>query len=45
MLVVISSQWAAHSLDVLLRIYAKCIAEQEDAARRRVEEAPRQGSS
>jgi hypothetical protein len=30
---------AGHSVDVLLRVYAKCIAGQEDAVRRRVEEA------
>ena len=33
------AQWAGHSVDVLLRVYAKCIAGQEDAVRRRVEEA------
>jgi integrase len=30
------AEWAGHSLAVLLRVYAKCIAGQEDAARRRV---------
>jgi integrase len=35
--------WAGHSVDVLLRVYAKCIAGQEDAVRRRVEEALRDG--
>ena len=35
------AQWAGHSVDVLLRVYAKCIAGQEDAVRRRVEEALR----
>ena len=30
------AEWAGHSLAVLLQIYAKCIAGQEDAARRRV---------
>ena len=39
------AQWAGHSVDVLLRVYAKCIAGQEDAVRRRVEEALRQGRS
>ena len=34
--------WAGHSVDVLLRVYAKCIAGQEDAVRRRVEEALRE---
>lgn len=36
--------WAGHSVDVLLRVYAKCIAGQDDAVRRRVEEALRAGS-
>jgi len=35
--------WAGHSVDVLLRVYAKCIAGQDQAARRRVEEALREG--
>ena len=35
--------WAGHSVDVLLRVYAKCIAGQDDAVRRRVEEALRDG--
>lgn len=30
---------------VLLRVYGKCIADQEDAIRRRVEEALRKGRS
>jgi integrase len=33
--------WAGHSVDVLLRVYAKCIAGQEHAARPRIEEALR----
>lgn len=33
--------WAGHSVNVLLRVYAKCIAGQEGAARRRIEEALR----
>jgi integrase len=37
--------WAGHSVDVLLRVYAKCIVGQEDAVRRRVEEALRQDRS
>jgi integrase len=37
--------WAGHSVDVLLRVYAKCIVGQEDAVRRRVDEALRQGRS
>jgi integrase len=39
------AQWAGHSVDVLLRVYAKCIAGHEDAVRRRVEDALRQGQS
>ena len=39
------AQWAGHSVDVLLRVYAKCIAGQEDAVRRRVEEALRGGQN
>ena len=30
------AEWAGHSVAVLLQIYAKCIAGQEDAARRRI---------
>lgn len=30
------AEWAGHSVAVLLRVYAKCIAGQEDAARHRV---------
>lgn len=37
--------WAGHSVDVLLRVYAKCISGQDDAVRRRVEEALRDGRS
>jgi hypothetical protein len=29
--------WVGHSVDVLLRVYAKCIAGQEHEARRRIE--------
>jgi integrase len=36
--------WAGHSVDVLLRVYAKCIAGQDDAARRRIEQALREGA-
>jgi integrase len=36
--------WAGHSVDVLFRVYAKCIAGQDAAVRRRVEEALRAGS-
>lgn len=33
------AQWAGHSVAVLLQIYAKCLAGQEDAARRRIDAA------
>lgn len=33
------AEWAGHSVAVLLQIYAKCLAGQEDAARRRIEAA------
>ncbi|GAA5130221.1 tyrosine-type recombinase/integrase [Pseudonocardia adelaidensis] len=33
------AEWAGHSVAVLLRVYAKCLAGQEDAARRRVGQA------
>ncbi len=35
------AEWAGHSVAVLLRVYAKCIVGQEDAARRRIEQAMR----
>lgn len=31
--------WAGHSVEVLLRVYAKCIVGQDELARRRIEEA------
>jgi len=30
------AEWAGHSLDVLLRIYAKCLIGQDELARRRI---------
>jgi integrase len=30
------AEWAGHSVDVLLRIYAKCIVGQDQAAKRRI---------
>jgi integrase len=33
------AEWAGHSVDVLLRIYAKCIAGQDEFAKRRISEA------
>jgi integrase len=35
------AEWAGHSVDVLLRVYAKCIAGQQDEAKRQIEEAMR----
>ena len=32
---------ASHSVDVLLRVYAKCISGQQEDAKRRIEEANR----
>jgi len=39
------AEWAGHSVNVMLRVYAKCIAGQDDALRRRVEQALRDGRS
>lgn len=33
------AEWAGHSVHVLMRVYAKCVYGQEEAARRRVEAA------
>ena len=33
------AEWAGHSVDVLLRVYAKCISGQQGQAKRRIEEA------
>ncbi|MCG8918776.1 integrase [Actinokineospora sp. PR83] len=35
------AEWAGHSLEVLFKIYAKCLSGQEDIARRRLTEAYR----
>jgi integrase len=35
------ADWAGHSVDVLLRVYAKCISGQQHEAKRRIEEATR----
>jgi integrase len=35
------AEWAGHSVHVLLRVYAKCIVGQDEAARRRIEDAMR----
>jgi integrase len=40
------AEWAGHSVEVLMRVYAKCIFGQEEAARQRIEAALRlRGSS
>jgi integrase len=36
------AEWAGHSVDVLLRIYAKCVVGQDELAKRRIIEALRQ---
>jgi hypothetical protein len=36
-----TADWAGHSVDVLLRVYAKCIAGQQEDAKRRIEKATR----
>ena len=36
------AEWAGHGVDVLLRIYAKCVVGQDDLAKRRISEALRQ---
>jgi hypothetical protein len=33
------AEWAGHSVEVLLRIYAKCIVGQDEAAKRRISNA------
>ena len=35
------AEWAGHSVDVLLRVYVKCISGQQEEAKRRIEEATR----
>ncbi|MEZ0107603.1 hypothetical protein ABH920_001595 [Catenulispora sp. EB89] len=39
------AEWAGHSVDVLLSVYAKCIDGQEERDLRRVEEALASGSN
>ncbi|MGH3612795.1 MAG: hypothetical protein ACRDRK_09395 [Pseudonocardia sp.] len=33
------AEWAGHSVEVLLKVYAKCLDGQQEVARRRVMEA------
>ncbi|TDC51545.1 hypothetical protein E1281_20385 [Actinomadura sp. KC345] len=35
------AEWSGHSVEVLLRVYAKCIEGQDEAAKRRNEQALR----
>lgn len=37
------AEWAGHSVDVLLRIYAKCVVGQDELAKRRISEALSEG--
>jgi integrase len=37
------AEWAGHTVDVLLRVYAKCIAGQQEEAKRRILEATKPG--
>ena len=36
-----AAEWAGHGVEVLMRVYAKCISGQQDEAKRRIEEATR----
>jgi integrase len=38
------AEWAGHSVHVLMRVYAKCVYGQEEAARRRIEAALKERS-
>jgi integrase len=38
------AEWAGHTVDVLLRVYAKCIAGQQEEAKRRILEATKSSS-
>jgi hypothetical protein len=33
------AEWAGHSVHVLMKVYAKCIDGQQEAAKRRIEDA------
>ncbi len=37
------AEWAGHSVAVLLRVYARCIDDQDQIAKRRIEDALREG--
>jgi hypothetical protein len=37
-----AADWAGHSVEVLLRIYAKCVVGQDELAKHRISEALRQ---
>jgi hypothetical protein len=36
------AEWTGHSVDVLLRVYAKCVSGQQHEAKRRIEGATRE---
>jgi hypothetical protein len=36
------AEWAGHGVDVLLRIYVKCVVGQDELAKRRISQALRQ---
>jgi len=36
------AEWAGHGVDVLLRIYAKCVAGRDELAKQRISEVLRQ---
>jgi len=36
------AEWVGHGVDVLLRIYAKCVVGEDELAKRRISEALRQ---
>ena len=39
------AEWAGHTVDVLMRVYAKCVAGQQDEAKRRILEATQQSEN
>jgi hypothetical protein len=39
------AEWAGHSVAVLLKVYAKCIDGQDQIAKRRIEDALREGDA
>ena len=39
------AEWAGHTVDVLMRVYAKCVAGQQDEAKRRILAATRKSEA